>query len=169
MEVSSTAVTVGAVVVTTVLVTGVAGTARLPLPAASSTASAASATVRFVVVAVRAVVRASSTLVPDVLAALVDATSPPAMMVILVRSTELMSSLNVRITFVPSVDVVGASAPVVTSVGRMPSTLCAASIATAAWARSALLVVLPVAVMVPPVSLFAAIAMPFGAESFSPT
>ena len=45
--------------------------------------------------------------------------------------------------------------------------LCAASIATAAWSRTALLVVLPVAVMVPPlsVSLSAAIAMPFGAES----
>ena len=82
-----------------------------------------------------------------------------------------MSSLKVRITFVPSVDVVGASAPVVTSVGRMPSTFCPASIATAAWARTALLVVLPVAVMVPPlsVSLFAAIAMPFGAVSFTTT
>ena len=94
------------------------------------------------------------------------------MMVIWVRSTEPMSSLNVRITFVPSVDVVGASAPVVTlSVGLMPSTLCAASITTAAWARTALLVVLPVAVMVPPlrVSLFAAIAMPSGAESYSTT
>ena len=56
-----------------------------------------------------------------------------------------MSSLNVRITFVPSVDVVGASVPVVTSVGRMPSTLCPASIATAPWSRSALTVVLPVA------------------------
>ena len=66
----------------------------------------------------------------------------------------------------PSVDVVGASAPVVTSVGRMPSTLCPASIAIAAWSRAALLVVLPVALMVPPlsVSVFAAIAMPFGAE-----
>ena len=71
----------------------------------------------------------------------------------------------------PSVDVVGASAPVVTSVGRMPSTLWLASIKTAPWSRSALTVVLPVAVMVPPlsVSLFAAIAMPFGAESFSTT
>ena len=169
VEVSSTDVTVGAVVVTTALVTEVAGTARLPLAAASSTASALSATVRFVAVAVRAVVRSSSTLVPAALPALVDATLPPAMMVIWVRSTSPMSSLNVRITFVPSVDVVGASAPVVTSVGRMPSTLCAASIATAAWARTALLVVLPVAVMIPPVSLFAAIAMPFGAESPAPT
>ena len=75
-----------------------------------------------------------------------------------------MSSLNVRITFVPSVDVVGAPAPVVTSVGRMASTLCPASIATATWSRSAA-VVLPVAVIVSPVSLFAAIATPFGAES----
>ena len=80
-----------------------------------------------------------------------------------------MSSLNVRITFVPSADVVGASLPVVTSVGRMPSTLCPASIATAAWSRLALMVVLPVAVMVPPLSVFAAIATPFGAESFSTT
>ena len=61
------------------------------------------------------------------------------------RLTALMSSLNVRITFVPSVDVVGASGLVVTSVGRMPSTLCPASIATAVWSRSALMVVLPVA------------------------
>ena len=77
-----------------------------------------------------------------------------------------MSSLNVRRTFVPSVDVLGASLPVVTSVGRMPSTLCPASIATAAWSRSTA-VVLPVAVMAPPlsVSLFAAIATPLGAES----
>ena len=37
--------------------------------------------------------------------------------------------------------------------------------ATAVWVRSAVMVVLPVAVMVPPVSLFAAIATPFGAES----
>ena len=65
----------------------------------------------------------------------------------------------------PSVDVVGASLPVVTSVGRMPSTFCPASIATAAWSRSAVRVVLPVAVMALPRSLFAAIAMPFGAES----
>ena len=93
----------------------------------------------------------------------------PALMVILVRSVATMVSLNVRITCVPSVDVVGASVPVVTSVGRMPSTFWLASIATAAWARSALRVVLPVAVMVPPVSLFAAIAMPFGAESLTTT
>ena len=71
----------------------------------------------------------------------------------------------------PSVDVTGASLPVVTSVGRMPSTFCPASIATAAWARSAVMVVLLVAVIVPPlsVSLFAAIAMPFGAVSFTTT
>ena len=51
----------------------------------------------------------------------------------------------------------------------MPSTFCPASIATAAWSRLALMVVLPVAVIVPPlsVSLFAAIAMPSGAESVS--
>ena len=78
------------------------------------------------------VLRSSSTLVPATLAALVCATLPPPIpMVILVRSTELRVSLNVRITCVPSVDVVGASAPVVTSVGRLPSTLWLASIATA--------------------------------------
>ena len=76
-----------------------------------------------------------------------------------------MVSLNVRITCVPSVDVVGASLPAVRSVGRMPSTLCPVWIATTLWVRSALMVVLPVALMVPPVSLFAAIPMPFGAES----
>ena len=38
--------------------------------------------------------------------------------------TEPMSSLKVRITFVPSVEVLGALGPVVTRVGRMPSTLC---------------------------------------------
>ena len=75
-----------------------------------------------------------------------------------------MASLNTSNTVSPSVDVVGASVPVVTSVGRMPSTLCEASIMTAVWVRSAA-VVLPVAVMVPPVSLFASISTPFGAES----
>ena len=44
-----------------------------------------------------------------------------------------MSSLNTSNTVSPSVDVVGASLPVVTSVGRMPSTLCPASIMTAVW------------------------------------
>ena len=147
------------------LVTAVAATARLPLAAASKTASAASATVRFVAVVVRAVVRVSSTVGPATLAALVAAVTLLAWMVMSFRLTPPMSSLNVRITVVPSVDVVGAAVPVVTSVGRMPSTLCPASIMTATWSRSAALVVLPVAVMVPPVSLFAAIAMPFGAES----
>ena len=61
------------------------------------------------------------------------------------RLTALMSSLNVRITSVPSVDVFGASVPVVTSVGRMPSTVWSASIATAVWSRSAVMAVLPVA------------------------
>ena len=76
-----------------------------------------------------------------------------------------MSSLNTSNTVSPSLDVAGASVPVVTSVGRMPSTLCPASIATASWSRSAAAVVLPVAVIESPVSLFAAIAMPSGAES----
>ena len=135
----------GAVVLPTALVTVVAATARMPLEAASSTASALSATVRFVAEAVRAVVRVSSTLDPVALAALVAAVTLLAWMVTLVRSAALMSSLNVRITFAPSVDVVGASLPVVTSVGRMPSTLWSASMATAVWSRSALTVVLPVA------------------------
>ena len=43
----------------------------------------------------------------------------------------------------PSVDVVGASVPVVTSVGRLPSTLWLVAAATAAWVRSAVMVVLP--------------------------
>ena len=162
VEVRATEVTVGT---TTELVTGVADTARLPLPAASSTAPASSATVRFVIMGFRATVRSSSTLVPVALAALVVRGSVPDMMVTRVRSAAPMSSLKVRITFVPSREVVGASVPVVTRVGRMPSTLCAGSIRTAAWSRLALRVVLPVAVMVPPVSLFAAIAMPSGAES----
>ena len=106
-----------------------------------------------ITVASMMVLRSSSTLVPAALAALVCATLPPPIaMVILVRSAEPMVSLNVRITCVPS-------------------TFCPASIATAPWSRSALRVVLPVALMVPPlsVSLFAAIAMPFGAESFTAT
>ena len=97
---------------------------------------------------VRAVVRVSSTLVPATVRSprsLTRELTLLAWMVILVRSTAPMSSLNVRITFVPSVDVFGASEPVVTSVGRMPSTLCPASIATAVWSRSAVATVLPVA------------------------
>ena len=160
-------VTVGAVVLPIALITAVAGTARLPLLAPSRTASPPSATVS-ITVASMMVLRSSSTSVPTTLAALVTATLPPPIpMVILVRSTEPRFSLNVRITCVPSVDVVGASLPVVTSVGRMPSTLWLASIKTAPWSRSALTVVLPVAVMVPPlsVSLFAAIATPPAATS----
>ena len=140
------------------------------MPAVSWTAKEASATVRFVAEAVRAVVRVSVTLVPVTLAAVVVTVTPLAWMVMLVRRTALRRvSLNVRITCVPSVDVVGASLPVVTSVGRMPSTLWSSSIATAAWSRSAVAVVLPVAVMAPPVSVFAAIATPFWAESPSTT
>ena len=135
----------GGSLATTALVTAVAARARLPLVTASWTASAASATVRFVAVAVRAVVRVSSTLSPAALAALVAAVTLLAWMVIRLRATELMVSLNVRITFVSSVDVVGASLPAVRSVGRMPSTLCPVSIDTTLWSRSAVLVVLPVA------------------------
>ena len=127
------------------LITAVAARARLPLPARSKTAEPPSATVTITVASIT-VLRSSSTVVPAVLAALVCATLPPPIpMVMLNRLTPGTFSLNVRITCVPSVDVVGASLPVVTSVGRMPSTLCPASIATAAWSRSALLVVLPVA------------------------
>ena len=134
------------------------------MEAVSSTASAASATVSVAVVSVRAVVRVSSTLVPVVNDPAGAAVTLSAWMVIRLRVTELMVSLKIRITVVPSVDVVGASLPVVTSVGRMPSTLCEASMATATWSRSTL-VVLPVAVMVPPVSLFAEIATPPAATS----
>ena len=159
---------VGAVllpVVPTALVTVVAAAARLPLEASSKTVSAASATVSVAVVSVRAVVRVIWTLVPATLAIVVDRVTLLAWMVIRLRATELMVSLNARNTASPSVDVVGASVPVVRSVGRMPSTLWSAAIATNVWSRSAFMVVLPVALMVPPVSLFAAIATPFGAES----
>ena len=115
------------------------------MPAASSTASAASATVSVAVESVRAVVRVSSTLVPVTLAALVAAVTLSAWMVMSFRLTAPMSSLNTSNTVSPSVDVVGASLPVVTSVGRMPSTVCPASRATAVWSRSAVMVVLPVA------------------------
>ena len=74
-------VTVGAVVLPTALVTPVAARARLPLPAPSSTASALSATVRFVAAAVRAVVRVISTLVPATLAIVVDRVTLLAWMV----------------------------------------------------------------------------------------
>ena len=69
-------VTVGAVVLPIALITAVAGTARLPLLAASSTASAASATVSITVASIM-VLRSSSTVVPTTLAALVCATLPP--------------------------------------------------------------------------------------------
>ena len=75
------------------------------------------------------------------------------------RSSLKVSATVVKMRTVP---------PSRSSVGRMPSTLWLASIATALWSRSAA-VVLPVAVIVPPVSVFAAIATPFGAESFSTT
>ena len=113
-------------------VTAVAATARLPLLAPSVTASAPSSTVTAVSALVRAVARAISNLGPD-------NTDPsgvacvvvPDFTVILVRSTVPMNSLKKRMIFVPSVDVVGALLPVVTSVGRMPSTLWSASIPTA--------------------------------------
>ena len=69
-------VTVGAVVLPIALITAVAGTARLPLLAASSTASAASATVSITVASIM-VLRSSSTVVPTTLAALVCVTLPP--------------------------------------------------------------------------------------------
>ena len=91
--------------------------------------------------------------------------------VILVRSTEPMSSLKVRITFVPSADVRGALRPVATSVGFTPSTLCAACAATVVWVRLASEVVLPAARIVPPfsASVFPLIATPAGAASFAAT
>ena len=80
-------------------------------------------------------------------------------------------SLKVRMTFVPSVEVSGASLPLVTRVGRMPSTLWPLSAATAAWPRSASMVVEPALWIVPPlrVSLFAPTAMPSGAAWSSAT
>ena len=131
-------------------VTDVGATAAMPLPATSVTASAPNSTVTAVSALVRALARRISNLGPDD----TDPTGVacvvvPDFTVILVRSTPPMTSLKKRMIFVPLGDVVGALlpralVPVVRSVGRMPSTVCPASI-------------------VPPVSLVAAIATPFGA------
>ena len=90
----------------------------------------------------------------------------PFFTVILLLSTVPMASLKVRTTFVRSPEAFAAD-----SVGFTPSTLCPESIVTASWVRSALTVVEPASLIVPllSVSLFAAIAMPFGAELFSTT
>ena len=104
------------------LITAVAATARLSLLTASSTAPTASATVRLAAESVSAVVSVSSTVGPTILSPLVGRATLLPSMVIRLGVTLPMVSLNVRITCVPSVDVVGALAPVVTSVGRMPST-----------------------------------------------
>ena len=71
----------------------------------------------------------------------------------------------------PSGVVLGAFVPLVTSVGRTPSTLWVASAATAACAMKASLVVEPFLRIVPPFSSssFAAISMPSSSESFSAT
>ena len=130
-EVSATPLTVGT---PTALITVVAARARLPLPAASSTALAESDKVT---VSPAAIVRVENSVIVTVLperltvAPAVWLPTPPTFKPNTLRLKALMSSLNVRITCVPSVDVVGASLPVVTSVGRMPSTFCPASIATA--------------------------------------
>ena len=81
-EVSATPVTVGAVVLPTALITAVAATARLKLPAPSRTVPSLSATVMFALVVVRAVVRSNSTLVPVALAALTAWVTLLAMIVI---------------------------------------------------------------------------------------
>ena len=110
-------------------------------------------------------------MVPVAIAALVAAVAPLARMVMSVRVTETMVSLNVRITFVPSVEVVGASAPVMTSVGRMPSTRWFREAGTATWSRTASRLVSAVALIVPPLasSLFAAIEMPSASSSLAAT
>ena len=73
--------------------------------------------------------------------------------------------------FVPSVEVFGALSPVVTSVGRMPSTLWFAEAATAAWSRTASGLSPAVALIVPllRVSLLAAIDRPSVSTSLTAT
>ena len=97
---------------------------------------------------------------------------PPALedIVRLPLMKEPMSSLKVRITFVPSVEVLGALGPVVTRVGRMPSTLCPD------WAsnpKTTIVVstVVPVPRTVPPFSVnpLGLIPTPAGAVSSSTT
>ena len=76
-------------------------------------------------------------------------------------------SSNASSTLVPSVEVWGAAAPVVTSVGRMASTVAPASAGTASWVRSAWRVV-AVAMIVSPsesVNAFAGMAMPSASTS----
>ena len=82
-----------------------------------------------------------------------------------------MFSLKVRMIFVPSVEVFGALSPVVTSVGRMPSTLWLAEAATAAWVRTASGLAPAVALIVPPLasSLLAAMERPSVSASFAAT
>ena len=84
----------------------------------------------------------------------------------LMWSVLLRSSLNLRNAWVPSIEILGASAPVVMSVGLMPSTLCDALTATSAWPRKALSVVLLSLRMVPPLSarLLALTPTPSGAS-----
>ena len=110
----------------TLLVMEVAARARLPLPAVSSTASAASSTVSGGEVTKTSPIRSSSTVVPFTLPSLVSTVVvvPAIRRVILLRSSELTLSLNVRMIFEPLVEVLGALEPVVTRVGRMASTLC---------------------------------------------
>ena len=80
-------------------------------------------------------------------------------------------SLKVRMTFVPSVEVSGASLPLVNRAGRTPSTLWAGCADTAAWTRKASVLRSPAFVIVPPfrVSLATPTAMPSGAASSSAT
>ena len=160
----------------TLLVTDVAARAALPLPTWSSTASAASANVTVspaAIVSAESRVSASCPIRPLGWAMLsmvavvpFTATVKPVRLV-----TGLMLSLKVMWISVPSTEVSGLFAPVVMRVGRMPSILSPASGPTSSWVRMASTVVLPVCLMVPPlsVSLFAPILSPTDVLSFSTT
>ena len=137
----------------TVAVTVAVTVAALPLPGVSVTASGSSSTVIVAVLLVMVLVSVSSTLLPDTVCAFVDAVLELTSTSILLRSTALMFSLNVRMIFVPSADVVGASLPVVMSVGRTPSTLWPVSRATASWSRTAVTTLSLAVLMVPPLRL----------------
>ena len=141
--------------------------AAMPLPATSVTASAASSTVTELSALVRAVVRVMSTVAPLFESAVVVSVFVRDFTVILVRSTEPMFSLKVRMIFVPSLEALGAPAPVVTSVGFTPSTLWLAEAGTASWSRSASGLPPPDALIVPllRVSLFAATERPSASTS----
>ena len=167
---SNVLASVGAVVSSTVTEVGV--TAAMPLPATSVTAPASSSTVTAVSELVRAVANVISTVRPVVEWLLVLNPVMPDSSVIAVRSTVPMSSLKVRMIFEPSLEALGAPAPVVTSVGFTPSTLRLALAGTASWSRTASGLPPAEALIVAPllsVSLSAATEMPSASRSLAAT